>query len=85
MEGNPYTELSAGQNLVIGTEIVYLSAATTTGGTIARNQLGSTAASHANNAPVYYLNGGINFRGVAVMDERTKAGRPLTESLKPAT
>ena len=72
-EGNPYSELGAGQHLVIGTEIVYLSAATTTGGTIARGQLGSTAASHSNNDPVHYLNGGINFRGVAVMDERVKA------------
>lgn len=72
-EGSPYSEVGAGQHIVIDNEILYLSATTGTGGTAVRGQLGTTAAAHVNNAPIHYLNGRTNFRGVAVMDERQKA------------
>ena len=51
-----------------------MSAATATALTIVRGQLGSTAAGHSNNDPVYLLNGGLNFLGVSVMDERAQGG-----------
>ena len=77
-DGNPFGEFPAGTHAVIENEIVFVSAATATSLTIVRGQLGSTAASHSNNDPVYLLNGGLNFLGVSVMDERLRAAAGVT-------
>ena len=76
-EGNPYSEVAAGQHIIIGSEILYVSAATATGGTVARGALGSSAFAHTDNEHIYYLHGAVDFRGVAVMDERLPAARNL--------
>ena len=72
-EGNPYTELPAGQHYIIDSEIIFVTETTATTMTIVRGQLGSTAAAHSNNDVVLPLIGNSSFHGVSVQDERLPA------------
>ena len=67
--------LQVGSYIVIDNEILYVSAvASATSATVARGALGSTAATHSDDAPISYF-GSISLRGIAIMDERQQAAR----------
>ena len=72
-------DVRVGSYIVIGSEILHVSAATTTTLTVARGELGSTAASHNNNAPIRALDDGL-FSGISVQDQRLPAGREEYET-----
>ena len=65
-----------GQYILVNSEIMYVSLVGSDL-TVNRAELGSTAAAHLNNAPVYAFDEAL-FRGVAIMDERLPASNGVT-------
>ena len=68
-----WSEFPAGRHILVDSEFMYVSGVAANALTIVRGALGSTAASHADDAAVFVLDGPIDFDGIAIMDERKPA------------
>ena len=73
------TVIRPGTLITIASEVILVSAATATTLTVVRAQMGSTAAGHANNAEIFYLNEN-EFRGIACRDIRLPAQQDVYET-----